>query len=116
MKKIIIGALVVGSMLFASTQIAEVELSKSEKMKIFLEKFEALDLVSVKILKDYYETKVCSKDFYNAFSVEDTRNFVSGSPIYYTLMQLHITDESAYNQLISDYKFMNCGIGKISGK
>jgi hypothetical protein len=124
MKKIIIGMLAVGSMLFASGKEIELksnlfDLSRvqSDEMKGALVGMELSFPSVAKVIKDYYEAKTCSVDFYNKITIQDVEDFGTTST-FNVLLQLDYLDNDAgkptYKQLINDYKFMNCGIGKIN--
>lgn len=123
MKKIILGSLILGSVLFASEQVVEFKSNlfdlnkiKSKEMRGFLARIEQFSWMA-KIIKDYYEAKTCNKEFYNEITMEDIEVFFN-SPASAFLMGAYIfnekkSDENQYLQVINDYKFMNCGEGEI---
>lgn len=125
MKKIIVGTLVAGCMLVASDKTVSFESKlfdlnkvKNEEMKGFLVGIELSFPSIAKVVKDYYEAKTCSKEFYNEVTMDDVKEFVSTSPAYGVLYGLSAigddTSKLAYNQLVSDYEFINCGKGTLS--
>ena len=127
MKKIIVGTLVAGCMLLASDKTVSFESKlfdlnkvKNEEMKGFLVGIESSFPSIAKVVKDYYEAKTCSKEFYNEVTMDDVKELVSTNPAYAVLLQLSAigddTSKMAYKQLVDEYKFMNCGDGELPKK
>jgi len=128
MKKIIVGTLITGCMLFASDKAVELKSNlfdlnkiKSEEMKDFLVGLESSFPLIAKVVKDYYEAKTCSKEFYNEITMDDVMEFASTSRAYGVLITLITLNDgkkenakdNGYTELINTYKFMNCGDGML---
>lgn len=122
MKKIILGTLVVASVLFSSEKVVEVKSMfdlnkvKSGEMKDFLVAVESLSSEAAAVVKDYHEAKTCTNEFYNKVAVKDLQEFFSENHAFSALLALKTIGNKkskyAYAQIINDYKFMNCGLGK----
>lgn len=127
MRKIIIGTLVVGCMLLASdkailsktkSKLFDFDKVKSEETRDFLDALETTLPLTAKVIKDYYEAKTCTKEFYNEVAIDDVKEFVTTSP-FGVLFALSILSsdkkedakDNEYSELINTYKFMNCGKG-----
>lgn len=124
MKKIILGTLLASCMLFASDGATEFEsklfdVSKMEngKTKDYLLDLEKLSPDIAKTLKDYFEAKTCKQDFYNTVTIDEVANFIIKTPTFaflHSLNTLHLHyDKDTYLQIISNYRFLNCGEGKF---
>lgn len=128
MKKIIVGTLVAGCMLFASDKAVDLKSDlfdlnkvKSEEMRGFLAEFESVLPSAAKVVKDYYEAKTCKKEFYNEVTMDDVKELASTSPAYGVLIALRTLNDdkkenaknNGYADLINTYKFMNCGEGTL---
>lgn len=128
MKKIIVGTLVAGCMLLASDKTVSFESKlfdlnkvKNEEMKGFLVGIESSFPSIAKVVKDYYEAKTCSKEFYNEVTIYNLKDFIATSPTYGVLVALDTLNsdkkedakENGYTELINTYKFMNCGDGTL---
>lgn len=119
MRKIILGILVVGSMLLASDKAVELKSNlfdlnkvKSEEMKSFLVVFEATLPYALKVVRDYYEAKTCTDEFYNKITKDELIGFGETAQLA-TLIGLSMGGHpNDYEELINDYRFMNCGEGK----
>ena len=127
MKKIIVGTLITGCMLFASDKTVSFENKlfdlnkvKNEEMKDFLIRIESSLPSIAKVIKDYYEAKTCNKEFYNQVTISDVKEFVTTAP-YGVLIKLRALNsdkkedakDNGYAELINTYKFMNCGDGTL---
>ncbi|MCK9473672.1 hypothetical protein [Sulfurimonas sp.] len=119
MKKIILGTLVVASVLFSSEKVVEVKSMfdlnkvKSGEMKDFLVAVESLSSEAAAVVKDYHEAKTCTNEFYNKVAVKDLQEFFSENHAFSALKTIgNKKSKYAYAQIINDYKFMNCGLGK----
>jgi hypothetical protein len=114
MKRLILGTILVGCMLFASnhTDLLQTKNIKNEKMKQFLLALEKVSPTSMNVIEDYYGAKTCSKDFYNKTTVSNMQKFTSESVVFGLLIGLKAlntqTSRYRYKQLIDNYAFMNC--------
>jgi len=127
-KKIIAGLLIFGCVLLASDKTVELKSNlfdvnkiKSEEMRNFLIALELVTPSATKIVKDYFEAKTCSKEFYNKVTVDDIKKFLTTKRIYGILFELsspnsdkkEVAKGNRYIELISIYQFMNCGKGAL---
>lgn len=119
MKKVILGILVVGSVLLASdktvglkSNLFDLDKVKNEEMKSLLVDLETNLPYTLKIVKDYYEAKTCTDEFYNKIAVNDVKEFAASVQLAVLTGLSMGGQQDAYEKLINDFKFMNCGEGK----
>jgi hypothetical protein len=128
MKRIILGTLLASCMLFASdtavefkSELFDASKIKNEEMKGFLIGMEkSVSKNMSQTVKDYFETKTCKEDFYNTVSIDDIKSFVANGYQFSFLLALNILnsdkqdiDTNTYLQIINNYKFLNCGVGRF---
>ena len=91
---------------------------KDESVKELLYSMEATIPSVGQIMKDYLAAQSCDDEFYTKKSKDELStsiNELGASLQYGTLVALYYTlDDHIYNNVINNYKYMNCGIGKFS--
>lgn len=126
MKKFLVSMLIVsGSMLFAADKPVECKSNyidtnkiKDPEMRSFLCGLESVETLSptspssLKVTRDFYEAKTCSKDFYNKVSIKELQEWMATSTQFIYLIALDKQIESKYNETINTYGFLNCGYEK----
>jgi hypothetical protein len=61
---------------------------------------------------DYFQSKTCKEDFTSTVSIEDIKHFLQEEPQFNFLTAMKALDQNAYDKVIGNYKFINCGIGE----
>lgn len=92
---------------------------KDESVKELLYSMEATIPSVGQIMKDYLAAQSCDDEFYTKKSKDELStsiNELGASLQYGTLVAFYYVfdDHIAYNNVINNYKYMNCGIGEFS--
>lgn len=115
MKKILLTGLLFTSFVM-SEEVPVVEVNKEFKSsKEMVQSMKQNFPKIYEVIRDYFETKTCEKDFEKLLSVQEVRDFTE-SYQFGVLIGLKYNIENSekhktdyYNTMINSYKFMNCG-------
>lgn len=115
LKKIIILSILASSLLFGKGK-ADIEYTniKDKQMREFLTSLHEQLPIVLEVIKDYYEAKTCSNDFYNKVSIVEVKTFTTQKHFgtLYNIKNIKGA-EAKYKELLNDYKYMNCGEGEL---
>ena len=102
------------------SKLFEIDKIQDDKMKGLLIGIEHFSTIAAEVSKDYYEAKTCTKEFYNHITIDDIKDFIEIQSTYAFLIALKVLEkdkpvdakDNLYINIINNYKFMNCGIGR----
>lgn len=122
--KILLGCVLVTTLIFAnesisvqenSNKIFDLNIIKDKQVKKHLNSLETNLPATAEVIHDYFSSKFCDEYYYSkkSFNVIDNEIKSFGmTPQFGFLIAVQTLEHSEYKKIVSNYNFINCGIGK----
>ncbi len=118
--KILLSCVLVTSLLLANetqnnNKIFDLNIIEDKKVKEHLNELQTNLPSTAEIINDYFSSKYCDENYYSkkSFDVinEELKSFGATQQFGF-LTAIKIINNDEYKKIISNYKYINCGLGK----
>lgn len=119
--KILLSCILATNLLLANeiqndNKIFDLNSIEDKKVKEYLNELQTNLPSTAEIIYDYFSSKYCDEKYYSkkSFDVinEEMKNFAGTSTQFGFLTANKIINNNEYKKIISNYKYINCGLGK----
>lgn len=118
--KVLLSCILATSLLLANetqndNKIFDLKIIEDKKVKEYLNELQTNLPSLAEIINDYFSSKYCDENYYSKKSFdainEELKSF--GATQQFGLLQaVKIINNDEYKKIISNYKYINCGLGK----
>lgn len=118
--KILLSFILATSLLLANetqtdNKIFDLNIIEDKKVKEHLNELQTKLPITAETINDYFSSKYCDENYYSKKSIdvinEELKNLVV-NPQFGFLTAIKTINNDEYKKIISNYKYINCGLGK----
>lgn len=118
--KILLSCILATNLLLANetqtdNKIFDLNIIEDKKVKEHLNELQTNLPSTAETINDYFSSKYCDENYYSKKSIdvinEELKSF-GASPQFGFLTAIKTINNDEYKKIISNYKYINCGLGK----
>ena len=118
--KILLSCILTTSLLLANetqndNQIFDLNIIEDKKVKEHLNELQTNLPTTAETINDYFSSKYCDENYYSKKSIDvinEELKSLGASPQLGFLTAIKTINNDEYKKIISNYKYINCGLGK----